>query len=263
MTDKPPAGSSAAPGPSEPARDPRQPADFRPIELAKALLRQGRSGALATLGETGMPLATLVSIATLVDGTPITLTSQLSTHTRNLARDTRCSLLIAQAGKGDPLAHPRLSLTARAETLAGDTAAAARARFLARHPKAQLYVDFPDFAFVALRPETVHLNGGFARAYDGPAEEVMTALAGAAELVGIEAEAIAHMNDDHAEALALYAEKLLGQDKGPWRCCGIDPEGLDLIAGERTARLAFPDRILDGAGLRKALKALADAARAA
>jgi len=248
--------------PAEPPRDPRQPADFKPIPLAKSLLRAGRSAALATLGEDGLPLATLISIATLADGTPVTLTSQLSAHPRNLARDPRCSVLIAQTGKGDPLAHPRLSLTGHAETLDGAAAQAARARFLARHPKSQLYIDFPDFAFVAIRLAAVHLNGGFARAFEGPGSSVLTDLSGAADLVEIESDAVAHMNADHAETLALYAQKLLGQPEGAWRCCGIDPEGLDLIAGERTARLPFPERVSDGAGLRKILKQLADQARA-
>ncbi|GAH59469.1 unnamed protein product, partial [marine sediment metagenome] len=31
--------------------------------------------------------------------------------------------------------------------------ARARERFLARHPKAKLYADFPDFGFFALAPE--------------------------------------------------------------------------------------------------------------
>ena len=30
---------------------------------------------------------------------------------------------------------------------------------------------------------------------------------------------------------------------GPWRLTGIDPEGLDLRAGERTARLEFPSAV--------------------
>ncbi len=47
-----------------------------------------------------------------------------------------------------------------------------------------------------------------------------------------------------------------------WRATGLDPEGMDLAAAELAARLAFPERVLDGASLRRTLVALAAAARA-
>ena len=40
----------------------------------------------------------------------VILTSRLSTHTANLEADGRASILLAQTGKGDPLAHPRLTV---------------------------------------------------------------------------------------------------------------------------------------------------------
>ena len=242
-----------------PERDPRQPADFDPIATAKRLLRAIRSGALATLDKvSGHPLATLTSVATDFDGTPLILISGLSNHTKNLKHDPRCSLLLAQGGKGDPLAHPRLTVIARAVVTDREKA---RPRFLARHPKAAIYADFGDFNFWRLEAETIHLNGGFARAYDGPAADILTALDGAGELLEIEASAIAHMNADHAEASKLYAEKLCGQGPRNWKVTGIDPEGMDLMANELTARLAFPRRILGGGELRRVLKKLADRAR--
>ncbi len=48
------------------------------------------------------------------------------------------------------------------------------------------------------------------------------------------------MNDDHAEALRLYATKLLGAPDGEWRCVGCDPGGLDLQLGRAGLRLPFP-----------------------
>ncbi len=242
-----------------PERDPRQPAGFDPIATAKLLLRTVRSGALATLDKTaGHPLSTLTSVATDFDGTPLILISGLSNHTKNLQSDPRCSLLLAQVGKGDPLAHPRLSVNARAVVADREKA---KPRFLARHPKAAIYADFGDFDFWRLEAETIHLNGGFARAYDGPAADILTSLDGADELLEIEASAISHMNSDHAEAAKLYAEKLLKQPPGNWKVTGIDPEGMDLMANEQTARLAFPKRITGGGELRRVLKELADQAR--
>ena len=48
-------------------------------------------------------------------------------------------------------------------------------------------------------------------------------------LLEAEAEILAHMNEDHADAIQLYATALMGARPGAWRMAGIDPEGCDLI----------------------------------
>src|SRR6202167_2211529 len=89
----------------------RPPEDFNPIAVGKELLRATRAGALATIDRnTGHPFSSLVNVATDIDGAPLILISRLSTHTANLELDGRASLLLASSGKGDPLAHPRLTL---------------------------------------------------------------------------------------------------------------------------------------------------------
>src|SRR6201997_5151401 len=114
-----------------------RPADFAPKVLAKSLLRSIRAGTLGTLDRnTGHPFASLVNVATDVDGAPLILISRLSTHTANLEVDGRASLLLAATGKGDPLAHPRLTLLGSFAQLGRDDADTTRVRrrFLARHP---------------------------------------------------------------------------------------------------------------------------------
>ncbi|MGX7703756.1 HugZ family pyridoxamine 5'-phosphate oxidase [Methylobacterium sp. Gmos1] len=235
-------------------------APFDAVGLAKSLLRKVRSGALATLErEGGAPFASLVTVATDADGTPLLLLSRLSAHTLNLEADPRCSLLLSPGGKGDPLAHPRLTVTGEARR---SDAARVRARFLARHPKAALYADFPDFAFFRLAVRAGHLNGGFAKAATLTAPELLTDLTGLDALAESEPGAVAHMNEDHADAVALYATRLAGEEPGPWRLTGFDPEGLDLMAGDRTARVLFPERLADPAALRPTLVAMAAQARA-
>src|SRR5215471_21779625 len=99
------------------------PADFDPKALAKGLLRAIRAGTLATLDRnTGHPFASLVNVATDVDGSPVILVSRLATHTANLEVDGRASILLAETGKGDPLAHPRLTVLGRMAQLARDDA---------------------------------------------------------------------------------------------------------------------------------------------
>ncbi|MEA2858745.1 MAG: hypothetical protein QOC72_784, partial [Methylobacteriaceae bacterium] len=141
-------------------RVPREAGYDAPAE-AKRLLRAIRAGGLASLAENGHPFASLVNVATDFDGSPLLLLSRLAAHTLNLERDPRCSLLLSQSGKGDPLAHPRLTVIGRAERTRDEHV---RGRFLRRHPKSELYAGFADFSFWRISVERAHLNGGFARA---------------------------------------------------------------------------------------------------
>src|SRR5262245_6687558 len=242
----------------------RAPADFDPKALAKSLLRARRAGTLGTIDRnTGHPFASLVTVATDVDGAPVILTSRLSTHTANLEQDARASVLLAETGKGDPLAHPRLTVLgafARIEPGSADDARVRR-RFIARHPKSELYAGFGDFAFWRMKVASAHLNGGFARAAHLTAADVMTELSRADEVIAAEEGAVAHMNEDHTEATLLYATKLLGEEDGPWRISGIDPDGVDLTAGDRTARLPFRARVTGAGPMRMALVEFAKEAR--
>ena len=239
--------------------------DFDPKALAKTLLRATRAGTLATIDRnTGHPFASLINVANDANGAPLILVSRLSTHTANLEQDGRASVLLATTGKGDPLAYPRLTLLGTFKPVARDAPSepCVRRRFLARHPKSQLYAGFADFSFWRLDVVSAHLNGGFARAADLKAADVLTDLSGAEELLEAEAGAVAHMNDDHAEAVRLYATKLLGADDGKWRLTGLDPDGLDLALGDATLRLSFAERVITAAALRKAVVELAAKARA-
>jgi heme iron utilization protein len=238
--------------------------DFDPKSVAQYLLRTTRAGALATIDRnTGHPFASLVNVATDADGAPLILISRLSTHTANLEIDGRASVLLATTGKGDPLAHPRLTLIGTFTRLARDDEQEPRVRrrFLARHPKSELYAGFADFSFWRLDVVSAHLNGGFARAADLTAADVMTDVSGAEDLLAAEAGAVAHMNDDHAEAVRLYATKLLGAEDGAWRLTGLDPDGLDLARGDATLRLKFAQPVLTAEQLRKVVVELAAQAR--
>jgi putative heme iron utilization protein len=250
-----------------PESAPRAAPDFDPVAVAKNLLRTTRSGALATLDRnTGHPFASLVNVATDSDGAPVILISRLSTHTANLEADGRASVLLAATGKGDPLAHPRLTLLGSFAAVRDDPQKALqlpriRRRFLARHPKSELYAGFADFSFWRLDPVSAHLNGGFARAADLKASDVMTDIAGAEDLIEAEASALAHMNADHAEAVRLYATTLIGAADGAWRLTGLDPDGLDLACGDASLRLPFPERVTTAQQLRKVVVDLAAKAR--
>lgn len=120
----------------------------------------GSAGGAADGAADGAAGASVVGFA---GGAPLLLVSTLSQHTAALRANPACSLLVGQPGpKGDPLTHPRLTLQARAEVA---DKAALRAVWLARHPKAALYIDFGDFIMLRLVVSAAFLNGGFGRAF--------------------------------------------------------------------------------------------------
>lgn len=82
------------------------------------------------------------------------------------------------------------------------------------------------------------------------------------ELSKVEAGIVSHMNDDHAEAVGLYATVLAKAGPGNWRIVSIDPRGLDLAAGQRLIRLNFAKPLASAAEIRPVLVEMAKEARA-
>ena len=239
-----------------------QPApDFDPKSAARKLLREARSGALATLMPgSGDPYCSLVNVASAPDGSPLLLLSRLAVHTGNLLADPRISLMLDERKDGDPLEGARVMLMGTA--VASDDRHDRR-RYLARHPEAASFAGFADFGFYRLALKTAHLVAGFGRIVDLAPGEVLIAVDDAAALIDAEADIVDHLNGEHAEAMRLYATKLLGAPDGAWRCAGCDPEGLELQRGRSALRLPFRRRVASPGALRQLLKELADQARAA
>lgn len=254
--------NEAAPQPTK--KDPLLPVDDAARRLARGLLRSARHGALATLDPMeGGPQATRTGLASDMDGSPVFLTSTLSAHTQALLADPRCSVLLGEPGKGDPLAHPRLTVTGRAERIdAGQVRDRLKGRYMARHPKSGLYVDFADFGFWRLEIHRASLNGGFGRAYAMTPADVLTDLGGLEGLLDFEGGAVAHMNEDHADAVELYARAFCQAEPGSWRLAALDPEGLDLVLGDRVERLWFDTPMKSPQEMRPRLVQLAKDARA-
>jgi len=224
---------------------------------ARRLIRGRDHGALATLLE-GQPYVSLVAIACDHDAAPLLLLSDLAQHTKNLLVDRRVSLLFeATAGYPDPLAGPRLSVLGHAERCDDPRAAA---RFAARHPSSAQYAGFGDFHLYRVAVQRGHLVAGFGRITWIEGGELRFA-GDASVLAAAEAEIVAHMNRDHADAIALYAERLLPRPGAGWRMTGIDPEGLDLRRDGETARVDFAAPVLTPAAARHTLVALAEKAR--
>ena len=233
--------------------------DFNPSQAAKRLLREAGKGALATLAPGGAPYASLVTVATAMDGAPILLLSRLARHTANVSADSRVSLLLEGEREGDPLEGARVSLSG---ILSRTDDPAARRRFLARHPSAEAYAGFADFGFWRMDMSGAHLVAGFGRIVDLKKDQLRTDIGDAGQLAAAEESALAHLNKDHRDTIALYATKLLGDEAGNWRIVSLDPEGCDLMRGERVRRLEFPQRVTDADALREVFARLAQEAKA-
>jgi putative heme iron utilization protein len=207
------------------------------------LVAQISTGTLCTLAiePAGYPYGSFVTVA-FENGDPIFLISALAEHTKNLAQDPRASLLVAESGSADPLANGRVTLLGPCTRLGGDVRSA-RTAFLAAHPNSSYYADFRDFAFWKLHVDSVRYIGRYGRmSWIGKAE---WQTAESDPLSPSAAGIIAHMNADHADALALYCKAFSkATDISSASMTGIDRYGFEMSAktneGFRPVRLAFP-----------------------
>src|ERR1700674_5401161 len=159
---------------------------FEPKAAARTLLREARSGALATLmAPSGDPYCSLVNVATAADGAPLLLISRLAVHTQNLLADARVSLMLDERREGDPLEGARVMLQGTAEVTEDQ---AARRRYLERQPEAAMFAGFADFAFYRITVKAAHLVAGFGRIVDLKPRDILTETGDAAELIAAEPE---------------------------------------------------------------------------
>ena len=237
-------------------------------EEARTLVAATNVAALATLTAEGDPWASLVTYGALEDGSPVLCLSHLAEHGRNLAGDARASLVITQVDSPpDPLAAARVTLAGRA-VRPGDPVALAAARdaHLASVAAATTYIDFSDFSLWVLRVDRVRWVGGYGR-MDSASGPAYAAAAPDPVAIGA-ATAIAHLNDDHTDALLVIAQALGGYpDATAAKCSGLDRRGIDLALdtprGRAPTRVAFANTLTSSSQLRAATVELTRRARGA
>lgn len=233
-------------------------------ERARTLVSRVPTGTLCTLAlePEGYPYGSFVTVA-FDDGNPLFLISGMAEHTRNLERDPRASLMVAETGADDPLANGRVTMLGPCMRVEGDDARA-RSAFLAVHPNAAYYADFLDFGFWTLRVSAIRYIGGYGRMSwitqaDWQAAE-------ADPLAPHAADAIAHMNADHADTMVLYCRAFSkATDTTSATMTGVDRYGFEMSAktpqGPRPIRVAFESPVTTPDQLRAALVARAKDAR--
>lgn len=149
--------------------------------LMARLLHEQRVAALGTLDELGAPRAALVPYAIAADRASLLVhISHLAAHTRDLARDDRASLLVAEADRSsrNPSTLARLALQGVVEVIATDAPefAAECAAYLERLPASAITFQLGDFLLCRFRPVAARFVAGFGRAFDVEPQEFQVAL---------------------------------------------------------------------------------------
>jgi len=149
-------------------------------DAIRALLRSQPVAALGTLHR-GQPFVSMVPYALLPDGEGVVIhVSRLASHTRDMERSPRVSLMVA--------ASPSTEVPVRALarlTIQGDAAPcpaadprheAARQAYLGRFAASAELFGFADFSLFVVRPVSARWVGGFGQAVSLLAPAVVDAL---------------------------------------------------------------------------------------
>ena len=241
-----------------------------PAAVARKLLRAERQGALATLSlhKKGWPFGSVAPYALSDRGEPLLILSALAQHTKNALADARASLLVQDsaglAPGADVQAHARLTVLGRIVAVPSTEEDDARARYLARHPQAGRTARGHDFRFYALTIEEGRFIGGFGKIcwVPGPSLVIDPSLD---PLLPHRDRICQHMNDDHAEALALFCQRFRGLSGTAPRMLQVDAHGFDVEQGEANrerVRFEFAEPLSTPEQVRLAMIELVGAARA-
>jgi heme iron utilization protein len=249
------ASSSSAPSVPEPPH----------AERVRTLLTSESVGMLSTQSQRhpGWPFGSVMPFALTADGSPLFLISGMAIHTQNLLAEPRVSLLVVQSGSGsDPLGSPRATLLGSARRI-DEPSQELRDTYLARHASARYWIDFSDFSFFQLDVTDVYFVGGFGVMGWVTADDYRAAEAD--PLVDSAAEIIAHMNEDHGDALRAIAKHFGGLDAEEASMMSCDRLGFVIrvrtTAGMKGARIAFPEPVSSRDDARRVLVAMTQEAR--
>lgn len=226
---------------------------------ARRWLRAHRYGLLSTHSRAveGYPFGSVVPYVLDHEACPVLLISRLAEHTKNLAGDARVSLLINESGE-DVQAQARVTLIGQAQRIEHPETIAPR--FERYFPATRGYRTQLDFEFWRIVPVTLRAIAGFAKvhwvsreAYAPPPHTL------AEDELGI----LEHMNTDHAHTLLDYCRLQGLLNVAAATMIGMDCDGFDLNADDKTLRFNFDEPVSSAEAVRAALIALAQKARAA
>ena len=268
MEDKPPPKhqlpKGAAPQRQELLYDPNVPTSSH-AEQARTLAERIGTATLCTISSDGegYPYGSFVTYA-LDSGDPIFLISGLAEHTKNLLKESKASLLIAEGGDENPLALGRVTLIGDCEIVPDSEKERVREIFIERHESAKFYADFGDFHFFKLAVKSVRYIGGFGRMSWVQGDDWKSSEPD--PLISFSDGIIEHMNEDHEDAMVIICKEMsMAKDTSEATMTGIDRYGMEMSAmtkdGPRPIRIAFNAEVSDSEGARKEIVKLVNIAR--
>jgi putative heme iron utilization protein len=214
---------------------------------ARQLLRGHRYGALSTLSKKfdGHPFGSITPYLVDHDGSLLILVSALAEHTKNMLHDPRVSLITHN--QDDPHIQTQGRITVVGNAVADQDRDRCGKRYLRHFPEAQTYFDMPDFNFFRIAPLALRYIGGFGDIHWIKAENYQLARY---PLIDEEDKLLDEINrNQRATLTAQYAQA----DGSEVTLIGVDCDGFDLRAGNKTWRGEFTELTLDAAQARNAL----------
>ncbi len=216
-------------------------------EYARTIASKMHVATLCTVSQRadGFPYGSFVTYA-MHEGNPVFLISQLAEHTKNLIVDSKASLLIAESGEGNPLAHGRVTLVGHCTLVPENERDAVKKCFLEIHESASAYSDWDDFGFYKLKVDSIRFIGGFGRM--SWVNESKWFDAEPDPMIEFGDDIVEHMNDDHSDALVLYCKAMSkATDTIEAKMTAIDRYGFEMLAttsdGQFPIRLAFKKQV--------------------
>ena len=234
-------------------------------ERARTLVEGEATATLCTLSSEheGYPYGSFVTFA-MLGPDPIFLISALAEHTKNLETSSRTSLLVSEAGEGNPLALGRVTIVGDCTRLPEEEREVAKSVFLAKHPSSEFYIDFEDFSFWRLEAASIRYIGGFGRM--SWVDKSDWSLAECDPIAPIAQGIMEHMNEDHTDAMVLYCKMFTkASDTTEATMVGVDRYGFEMSAqteeGPRPIRLAFSSAVTSSEDIRREMVQMAQKAR--
>ncbi len=244
-----------------------QPPTLSMAERARTLVYLSKVGTLSTLSakHPDWPFGSVMPYGLDAEGQPTFLISTMAMHTQNLQRDARASLLVIADGEQAPLEAARITLMGTVAPVPDESLGQVRSAYLARHPEAEMWVGFGDFAFYRMAVTDTYYVGGFGVMGWVAAPDYTRAEAD--PLVDMAESIAVHMNEDHAESLVLLAQHADGSPAQEATLTAVDHLGFDLRVvanGEsRHLRIGFPQPARDAHAVRAVLTDMVRQARSA
>ncbi len=229
---------------------------------ARTLLRAEEKAVLSThsVSKAGYPFGSVTTYMTDYQGHPIIYISHLAQHTRNIKKDPKVSLIVSQDHAHDINAGARLTLLGEAHLIDSAERDAMAEKFYRRFPASQAYQQTHDFEFYRIQVEHIRYIGGFGQIHWLKASDFLLP---EPTWLAHEQPAIAHMNEDHVDAMQLMCSYFKNFEADEIKMTHLYPDGFVLQCNDQVNHFFTYENILQtGQDIRKELVKLTHAARA-